>query len=80
MGQRGHLHRRISEQDPLIGPNDGTGMFTIPNRPIRRRLQRLPAFVVNRGGEYFFVPSLHAIQWLASLETSMDPASEKEAT
>jgi Dyp-type peroxidase family len=69
-----------SEQDPLIGPSDGTGMFTIPNRPIRRRLQRLPAFVVNRGGEYFFVPSLHAIQWLASLETSMDPASEKEAT
>jgi Dyp-type peroxidase family len=68
-----------SEKDPLIGPSDGTGTFTIPNRPIRRRLQGLPAFVVNRGGEYFFVPSLRAIEWLANLETPTNFASEEEA-
>ena len=36
------------EKDPLIGPNDGTGQFTIPQRPIRRRLTDLPSFVVDR--------------------------------
>ena len=27
-----------AEKDPLVGPNDGSGTFTIPQRPIRRRL------------------------------------------
>ena len=27
------------EQDPIAGSNDGTGHFTIPRKPIRRRLQ-----------------------------------------
>ncbi len=67
-----------AEMDPLIGPADGSGVFTIPTKPIRRRLQGLPAFVVNRGGEYFFVPSLTAIRWLADLETTSVSASGKE--
>jgi len=58
-----------SEKDPLIGPNDGSGQFTIPQQPIRRRMQGLPAFVVNRGGEYCFMPSLSALRWLADLDT-----------
>ena len=41
-----------------MGPNDGSGSFTIPQRPIRRRLPDLPPFVVTRGGEYCFAPSL----------------------
>ena len=57
------------EKDPLVGPNDGIGTFTIPQKPIRRRLHGLPSFVVNRGGEYFFVPGLRALRWLADLET-----------
>src|SRR5215217_5138573 len=57
------------EKDPLVGPNDGSGMFTIPQRPIRRRLPNLPPFVVTRGGEYCFVPGLRALRWLAELET-----------
>ena len=52
-----------------MGPNDGTGSFTIPQRPIRRRLQDLPPFVVTRGGEYCFAPGLRAMSWLADLET-----------
>jgi len=42
-------------------------VFTIPRRPIRRRLTDLPRFVVNRGGEYCFAPSLTGLRWLADL-------------
>jgi Dyp-type peroxidase family len=58
-----------AEKDPLAGPNDGSGTFTIPERPIRRRLRDLPPFVVTRGGEYCFVPGLRALRWLAELQT-----------
>lgn len=57
------------ERDPMIGPNDGTGQFTIPQEPIRQRLKGLPGFVTNRGGEYFFAPGLRALRWLADLNT-----------
>jgi deferrochelatase/peroxidase EfeB len=40
-----------AEKDPLAGASDGTGTFTIPQRPIRRRLQSLPPFVITRGAE-----------------------------
>jgi Dyp-type peroxidase family len=58
-----------AERDPLVGPHDGTGTFTIPHRPIRRRLQDLPPFVVTRGGEYCFAPGLRALRWLGELES-----------
>ena len=58
-----------AEKDPLAGSNDSSGMFTIPQRPIRRRLQNLPPFVVTRGGEYCFAPGLRALRWLADLGT-----------
>jgi hypothetical protein len=29
----------------------------------------LPQFVVNRGGEYCFMPGLRALRWLADLDT-----------
>ena len=56
-------------KDPIAGPNDGDGTFTIPRRPIRRRLQGLPRFVITRGGEYAFMPGLRALRWLADLNT-----------
>jgi Dyp-type peroxidase family len=58
-----------AEQDPLAGANDGSGTFTIPRRPIRRRLSELPPFVITRGGEYCFAPGLQAMRWLAELKT-----------
>jgi len=57
------------ESDPLVGPHHEPSTFTIPQRPIRRRLQDLPPFVVTRGGEYCFAPSLSALRWLAELDT-----------
>ena len=50
-----------AEMDPLAGPNDETGRFTVPQQPIRRRLTELPQFVVNRGGEYLFMPGRRAL-------------------
>jgi Dyp-type peroxidase family len=57
------------ESDPLVGPRDetGTGTFTVPQRPIRRRLKDIPPFVVTRGGEYCFAPGLRGLRWLADL-------------
>jgi Dyp-type peroxidase family len=58
-----------AETDPLVGPNDGDDQFTVPHRPIRRKLTELPGFVVTRGGEYCFQPGLRALRWIADLET-----------
>jgi hypothetical protein len=57
------------EKDPLVGRNDESGTFTIPEQPIRRRLQNLPPFVITRGGEYCFAPGLRGLRWLGELET-----------
>ena len=56
-----------TEQDPLIGNNEGEGVFTIPRAPVRRRLHGLPRFVSVRGGEYCFMPGLRALRWIANL-------------
>jgi Dyp-type peroxidase family len=56
-------------KDPTVGSNDGTGSFTVPRCPVRRRLQGLHRFVVTRGGEYCFMPGLRAMRWLADLKT-----------
>jgi deferrochelatase/peroxidase EfeB len=61
-------------KDPIVGSNDGDssagdGSFTIPRRPVRKRLQGLSRFVVTRGGEYCFMPGLSALRWLADLRT-----------
>ena len=56
-------------KDPIAGPGDGSGAFDIPKRPIRRRLDGLPRFVVTRGGEYCFMPGLRALRWLGELKS-----------
>ncbi|WP_225100910.1 Dyp-type peroxidase [Streptomyces sp. CoH27] len=56
-----------SAKDPVTGSQDGVTGFTIPRRPLRRRLAALPQFVVTRGGEYCFLPSLSALRWLGDL-------------
>ena len=71
----GNFIHQGTEQDPIIGNNNGDGIFTIPKRPVRRRLHGLPRFVVVRGGEYFFMPGLRALKWLAMLD-GKDQSSE----
>jgi Dyp-type peroxidase family len=58
-----------AEKDPLVGGSGGQCPFSLPARPIRRRLQGLPTFVTTRGGEYCFAPSLSALRWLSELNT-----------
>jgi Dyp-type peroxidase family len=55
------------ERDPALGAGDGEGTYNIPHRPLRRQLKGLPRFVVTRGGEYCFLPSLSALRWLSEL-------------
>jgi Dyp-type peroxidase family len=56
------------ERDPLIGNTGSTpGLFTIPGKPMRKRLDGIPAFIRIRGGAYFFLPSPRALRFLASL-------------
>jgi Dyp-type peroxidase family len=57
------------DKDPVIGSNGSGGSFTVPRKPVRRRLQGIPNFVVTRGGEYCFMPGLRALQWLSNLQT-----------
>jgi Dyp-type peroxidase family len=54
-------------KDVVAGANDGSGTFSIPTRPIPRRLHGLARFVVTRGGEYCFMPGLRALRWIAGL-------------
>jgi Dyp-type peroxidase family len=56
-------------RDPVVAAPAGDGVFSIPHRPIPRRLKGLPQFVVTRGGEYCFMPGLRALRWLADLKT-----------
>jgi Dyp-type peroxidase family len=58
-----------SDKDPIIGSTDGNGSFTLPRKPVRRRCQGIPQFVVTRGGEYCFMPGLKALRWLSELQT-----------
>ena len=56
------------DADPLIGrhhPQGGT--FTIPERPVRRRVTGLPQFVAVRGGAYFFLPGIRALRYIGSV-------------
>jgi len=51
------------ETDPLMGPR---GPFTMPCTPIRERAT-VETFVHFAGGEYFFLPSLPALAYLAAM-------------
>ncbi|HEY2473816.1 MAG TPA: Dyp-type peroxidase [Candidatus Cybelea sp.] len=55
------------ERDPVCGAGDGEGTFNIPRRPLRRQLKAISRFVITRGGEYCFLPSLSALRWLGDL-------------
>jgi deferrochelatase/peroxidase EfeB len=56
----------IGERDPIIGRQEEGATFTIPKEPIRRRIRGIETFNVLRGGEYFFMPSISALNWLAN--------------
>ena len=62
-----NFHELGNERDPIIGAQDGNHDFTIPKRPIRRKIKGLPAFTTVTGGAYFFLPGIEALRYLADL-------------
>ena len=68
-----------TDQDPITGltdpddkgPNRLGATMAIPREDGIKTLYGLPRFVTLKGGEYFFLPSLSAIDWLVGLG---DPA------
>lgn len=57
------------DKDPVIGSNGTGNNFTLPRKPVRKRFQGIPQFVLTRGGEYCFMPGLRALRWLSELNT-----------
>jgi deferrochelatase/peroxidase EfeB len=55
------------ERDPIIGRQEEGAIFTIPKEPVRRRVRGIETFNVLRGGEYFLMPSISGLNWLANL-------------
>jgi Dyp-type peroxidase family len=56
-----------SDSDPLMGNHDGkNGTFTMQAVPVRKRITGMKRFVEVRGGAYFFLPSIRALQFLAT--------------
>jgi Dyp-type peroxidase family len=55
-----------TEKDPMLGIQDKNASFTIPGSP-PRRVHSIETFNTLRGGEYFFLPSLRALQWIGDL-------------
>jgi deferrochelatase/peroxidase EfeB len=53
----------FDETDPLIGPK---GTMTVRDQPLRRRIE-VDTFVRMVGGDYFFLPSMPALKYLATL-------------
>ncbi|HVU30066.1 MAG TPA: hypothetical protein VHE36_06680 [Sphingomicrobium sp.] len=57
-----------NDTDPLIGLHGAKSKFVIPGDPLEGRppfiANSLPQFVETRGGAYFFVPSMSALQMI----------------
>lgn len=62
---RGNFIDLGTERDPVVGLQDTPGTFTIPQQPVRRRVDGVGTFNQLRGGEYLFMPSLSALRWIA---------------
>jgi Dyp-type peroxidase family len=62
-----NFHELGNERDPLIGNQDGKFDFTMPKRPIRKKITGMPSFTTVKGGAYFFLPGIKALRYLAAL-------------
>jgi Dyp-type peroxidase family len=55
------------EADPLLGGRTQTaGVFSMPEADLRRRRQGVLPHVKVQGGEYFFLPSIRALNYLSA--------------
>jgi len=61
----GKFSGRYEERDPLV--TQGAGKMTLPRQPVRRCVEGIERFVTVKGGDYFFLPGLKALEFLANL-------------
>lgn len=61
----GNLFGLGDDKDVILGAHDGTGKMIIEGRP-PYFVHPLPRLVTMRGGEYFFLPGIAALRFLAS--------------
>jgi Dyp-type peroxidase family len=64
-----------ADPDPMIAPHknpadadthpEEVSRFTVQRCPVRHRVNSIPRFVTMRGGAYFFMPGMKALQYLA---------------
>jgi Dyp-type peroxidase family len=60
--------RLYDDADPLVAPSAPRGAtFTMPTDGVRERVTDVPRFVTVKGGAYFFLPGLAALNYLARL-------------
>jgi Dyp-type peroxidase family len=63
---RGNFIDLGAERDPVVGLHETPGTFTLPDTPVRRRVDGVTTFNRLRGGEYLFMPSLTALRWIGA--------------
>ena len=63
---RGNFIDLGEERDPVVGLHETPGTFTLPDTPVRRRVDGVTTFNRLRGGEYLFMPSLTALRWIGA--------------
>ena len=63
---RGNFIDLADERDPVVGLHETPGTFTMPDTPVRRRVDGVTTFNRLRGGEYLFMPSLTALRWIGA--------------
>lgn len=58
-----------SEVDPIVSPRQNTEVFsnnfTCQGSPVNRKYKSIPTFTRLRGGEYFFMPGINALHFIA---------------
>jgi hypothetical protein len=67
----GHAGRELLRRPVNAPPRRAGGRRQVrhPGAADPASPDRLPDFVVNRGGEQCFIPGLRALRWLADLDT-----------
>lgn len=65
----------VGDHDPETSARNLPTEFLIPAEPLRCRVTELQRFVTVRGGAYFFMPSMPAVERLAGLAERWSPAA-----
>jgi Dyp-type peroxidase family len=70
----GNIFGLGTDKDMLVGNHDGKDKMTINGQP-PYFLGSLPRFVTVKGGDYFFMPGINGLEWLATAPASRSAAA-----